>query len=395
VLTIPAKGSGGMGPVGFGTAVLALAVHNEQLVAGGMFTTAGGMVCNNIASWDGSSWQPLGSGMGPPGNVSTGPPDVSALIVYNGQLVAGGVFTTAGGVACSAVASWDGSSWHPLGSGMGTTGAYAASVTALTVFNGQLVAGGLFTTAGGTACNCIASWNGSNWQPLGTGMGSSSGGYPNVVALGVYNGELVAGGSFTTAGGVTCNGIASWNGSSWQPLASGMNDDVIALIVYNEQLVAGGFFTTAGGVTCNYIASWDGSSWHPLGGGMGGDQSQAASVYALSVSSGQLVAGGTFATAGGVACSHIATWNGSSWQPLGSGTDAQVSALSVYNGQLVAGGWFTKAEGVTCNYIAQFTKSGCGNHVGAANLGVAYALCCLGLAGMKWGRRTVRKQSER
>jgi peptidoglycan hydrolase-like amidase len=89
-------------------------------------------------------------------------------------------------------------------------------------------------------------------------------------ALTVYNGELIAGGEFTYAGGVTCNGIARWNGSQWQPLGTGMNGSLRcrALTVYNGELIAGGWFTTAGGVTCNYIARWNGSQWQPLGTGM-------------------------------------------------------------------------------------------------------------------------------
>jgi hypothetical protein len=61
-----------------------------------------------------------------------------------------------------------------------------------------------------------------------------------VFALTVYNGELIAGGGFTYAGGVTCNYIARWNGSQWQPLGTGMNNWVYALTVYNGELIAGG-----------------------------------------------------------------------------------------------------------------------------------------------------------
>jgi hypothetical protein len=180
-------------------------------------------------------------------------PYVSALTAYNGKLVAGGYFTAAGGMACSGIASWDGSSWEPLGNGVGG-GSYGSSpVSALTVYNGQLVAGGSFTTAGGVACNYVASWNGSSWQPLGSGMGGTS---PEVASLIVYNGQLVAGGYFTAAGGVACSCIASWDGSSWQPLGSGMNEGVGALIAYNGQLVAGGGFTTAGGLVSAGWARW-------------------------------------------------------------------------------------------------------------------------------------------
>jgi hypothetical protein len=72
----------------------------------------------------------------------------------------------------------------------------------------------------------------------------------------VYNGELIAGGDFTTAGGVAANNIARWNGNAWQPLGSGTNGGVNALIGYNGELIAGGWFTTAGGVDSAYWARW-------------------------------------------------------------------------------------------------------------------------------------------
>ena len=71
-----------------------------------------------------------------------------------------------------------------------------------------------------------------------------------VVALAVYGNKLIAGGGFTTAGGVSAHGIASWNGYSWSALGLGMNGSVYALAVYDNKLIAGGYFTTAGGREC-------------------------------------------------------------------------------------------------------------------------------------------------
>jgi len=279
-------------------------------------------------------WHPVGAGVNNP---------LYTLTVYSGELIAGGSFTTAGGLTCNYIARWNGSTWQPLGTGMNS------SVFALTVHNDELIAGGWLTTAGGVTCNYIARWNGSTWQPLGTGMNSS------VLALMVYNGELVAGGQFTTAGGATRNYIARWNGSTWQPLGSGMNAAVRALTVCNGELIAGGSFTTAGGVTCNYIARWNGSTWQPLGTGMSG--ASYWYVAALTVYNGDLIAGGYFTTAGGVTCNHIARWNGTQWQPLGTGMNGIVYALTVYNGDLIAGGAFTTAGGLTCNRIARWDGS--------------------------------------
>ena len=55
-------------------------------------------------------------------------------------------------------------------------------------------------------------------------------------------------GQFTAAGVVSAGRIASWDGTSWSALGSGMNSNVYALTVYNNQLIAGGIFITAGGV---------------------------------------------------------------------------------------------------------------------------------------------------
>ncbi|HEU4419518.1 MAG TPA: hypothetical protein VFT55_11310, partial [Planctomycetota bacterium] len=268
---------------------------NGDLVAGGVFTTAGGVSVNHIARWNGTSWSGLGSGMSGP---------VLALTTLpNGDLVAGGIFATAGGVSAYNIARWDGTSWSALGSGLGAGGAHF--VRALAVLpNGDLVAGGFFPTAGGVSASNIAHWNGTSWSALGSGISGTAPPSPSVIALtALPNGDLVAGGRFTTAGGVSANNIARWNGTSWSALGSGMT------------------------------VTW------PYGG---------ATVDALTtLPNGDLVAGGCFTTAGGVSADRIARWNGTSWSALSSGMNSYVSALTTLpNGDLVAGGNFTPAGGV-------------------------------------------------
>jgi hypothetical protein len=218
---------------GMGGDVSALAVSGGTLYAGGYFTTAGGSAANYIAKWNGSSWSPLGSGMNS---------EVSALAVSGSTLYAGGGFTTAGGTAANCVAQWNGSRWSALGSGMNNF------VTALAVSGGTLYAGGDFQTAGGSAATNIAQWSGSSWSALGSGIsGEGSDGFgPYIWALAVSGSTLYAGGDFSTAGGTAANSIAQWNGSSWSALGSGMNSRVDALAVSGSTLYAGGGFTTAG-----------------------------------------------------------------------------------------------------------------------------------------------------
>ncbi len=217
-------------------------------------------------------------------------------------------------------------SWSPI-NGFGW-------VYALTVYNGDLIAGGP---------SGIAKWNGATWSQLGTGVDGE------VDVLYVFNGKLYAGGRFLNAGGIPVSYIASWDGSVWADLEGGVNGYVTALTYYNNTLIAGGYFTSANG-PANYIASWNGSLWSPLGSGMGGAQGQ---VMALTVFS-DLYAAGYFTTAGGLPANRIAKWNGTSWSALGNGVNNVVYALTTYNGCLITGGLFSQAGGTYANGVARW-----------------------------------------
>jgi hypothetical protein len=337
---------------------LAICVYDGKLIAGGEFQIANCTFAENIASWDGSSWSSLGSGMND---------SVSVLVVYDNKLIAGGSFTTAGGDSAKRIASWDGSSWSSLGLGMN------GAVNALAVYDNKLIAGGVFDTAGGVGANCIASWDGSSWDSLGSGMGGEFYYNPCVFALAVYDNKLIAGGWFITAGGMSANYIASWDGSLWSALGSEMLGYVYTLAVYNNKLIAGGYFFTAGGVGANCIASWDGYSWDALGLGMEWDTFDPPCVYALAVYDNKLIAGGWFTAAGGASTNRIASWDGTSWSPLGSGMNYDVYALAVYDNKLIAGGYFGTAGGAGASGIASWNASSW-SALGSGMYGYVYAL---------------------
>ena len=132
--------------------------HPDQTVRWRLFTNAGGIAANNIAKWDGSSWSSLGLGVNS---------WINALTVFDDGsssgpgLYAGGSFTNAGGIAANNIAKWDGSSWSPLGSGIGGLFAEVYSLAAFDdVQEGSpaLYAGGYFETAGGSYASNIARW---------------------------------------------------------------------------------------------------------------------------------------------------------------------------------------------------------------------------------------------
>jgi hypothetical protein len=65
--------------------------------------------------------------------------------------------------------------------------------------------------------------------------------------------NLYAGGSYTSI----ANRIATWNGTSWSALGSGMDDTIRSLVMSDsESLYAGGAFTLAGGGIANRVARW-------------------------------------------------------------------------------------------------------------------------------------------
>ncbi|HEX6812641.1 MAG TPA: hypothetical protein VF384_13525, partial [Planctomycetota bacterium] len=281
-------------------------------------------------------------------------------------LVVGGEFTIAGTAVARGIAAYDPvtGAWSALGSGIDIR------VLALTSLpNGDLVAGGPFTTAGGVSASNIARWSGTSWSALGSGMNNY------VYALTTLpNGDVVAGGQFTTAGGVSANYIARWNGTSWSALGSGMNGFVYALTTLpNGDLLAGGAFTTAGGVSANRVARWNGTSWSPLGSGI---SAVPASVLAMAVlPNGDVVAGGYFTTAGGAGGNYIARWNGTNWSALGSGMNNQVLALTTLpNGYLVAGGVFTVVNGAISMCLARLTTT-------CPATAVSYGAGCTGSGG--------------
>lgn len=221
--------------------VHAITVHDGDLIIGGDFTRVGDVPANNIARWDGTHWHPLGPGFNE---------IVYALGSYNGQLVAG----RDGGVAW-----WDGATWS---SGLRVFG----TVRAVAEYNGELViAGDMQAVLNGTVSTGAARWNGSTWLPLNVG------GW--VWALTVYNGELIAGGLFGAAGGVPAGSIARWNGSRWASLAAAnaLNGEVHALAEFEGALLVGGSFSAAAGIPSGLVAQWNAGgsgAWSSVGGGL-------------------------------------------------------------------------------------------------------------------------------
>ena len=287
---------------------LAVAVvgGTTDLYAAGKFTAAGGVIANHIARWNGSVWSGLAAGLND---------RVESLTNYNHTLFAGGAFTGSGATALQHIARWDGAAWLPLQGG--TNG----DVQALTVFDDgagpAVYAGGAFTTAGGVPAAHIARWRNSSWTTLDVGFNGP------VLAFATYDdgtgAALYAAGHFSLSGTLAVSNIARWTGFGWAPLGPGVNDEVDSLTVFDPdgpgpgrpRLLAGGRFTPAVGQYGKYTAQWDGTSWSPLGTGV--DDGSVLAMTTLDVDGPgpqlpSLFLGGDFFNVGGASSPHIAQY---------------------------------------------------------------------------------------
>jgi len=306
---------------------------------------------------------------------------IQAIAVHpiTGEIYLGGQFADLGGIANA-----DGiAKYNPVTgvySALGTGVAGGASVTCIAIDSaGNVYAGGTFTTIGGVAANRIAKWNGVVWAALGTGMNDTVW----CLAVGVNGTTIYAGGDFTTVNGVTVRRFGIWSGTAWStsdyygsatltdtintiavakdgnvyiggnftariqrilPTVDDMgilvapNTEVKAMVVGDDGAVYfGGGFTTVNGITANYIAVWNGTGVFALGNGLNG------SVNTLAIDFfGNLWVGGAFSSSGSIIFNApLATWNGSTWLPVGIAWPAPYYAYSIgvtgYNEVYVGG----------------------------------------------------------
>ena len=213
----------------FNGAVNDIAEWNGGLAAVGNFTQVGGQPCAGIAVWDGESWAPYGPTT-PTGNRRS-------VVEYNGLLVMDGM----------AVSSpW----WVPMGAGLTFT-----TFTSMVVHNGELYASGGYDSSLGS-CVFKLTQATSPWRWLAVGNLGWNGTNSAARDLQVYNGKLVAVGTFPAPTQGQTPNIAEWNGTSWSSMGT------VAFPNPPQYLgVAEGQLFVSGSSFSGYLLSYDGSTW--------------------------------------------------------------------------------------------------------------------------------------
>ena len=205
----------------------ALLSTSSGLVVGGKFNSVGNppILANNVARWNPSGWSLLGGLNGP----------VFTLAMHNNNIVAGGRFGNSPG-GLNNVGVFNGSFWDKLGLGgaVNITLVPANSgdgVHAIESFGNNLIVAGQFNNAIPVVPNTknIAKWDGVSWSGLGTGVNTGFGIYD----LHTVNNELLAGGKFSQIGSQNIDLLAKWNGNAWSGLGHPSIGIVRAIMQYS------------------------------------------------------------------------------------------------------------------------------------------------------------------
>ena len=388
--TIPTADSSwatGFHLVGINGVVHSLALDTGQnFYVGGAFTIAGYTTPNNIAYWNGSYWQPLGSGLnGPVYHLAVG---------QNGFVFASGAFTMTGNIPVNHIAGWDGQQWLPLGSGVDLTNTILETDEA-----GFLYAAGDFTTIGDVPAQHIAQWDGNTWAALGSGIDGTVADVKSDDAGNVY-----VGGEFGLAGGMPIQNIARWDGFDWFAVGDEINQPVRAIVPWggdrlyadtelflyewtgthwtkyehphfnplvklplagNQKgdLYAIGTFSEGGGppgppYLADRVIRWRGTYWDMVGAEISLD-----SVKAMIVDEQNIVTiGGQISFVGTTPVNNVAQgWGGVNLWGLGggSGLNYPVNGMTLdHQGNVYVGGWFTAAGDVPAKALARWNGGG-------------------------------------
>lgn len=202
-----------------GTVSELLRLGNGDLIAAGEFTIAGGTYATRVARWNGTSYAPMGPGVN--GTIST-------AIEFGGDIYLGGTFNS----GASDLARWTGSAWV-------YTAAFAsktAYVSDLHVHAGVLHAAGSMTGFTGTSYG-VKRLNNGNWENVGQELNGE------IKAMESVGPFLLCGGSFTGnyfSQDTTVLHVARLDSGSWVQLGDGLNGNVRDLLVHEDQLYAAG-----------------------------------------------------------------------------------------------------------------------------------------------------------
>lgn len=360
-------------------AITAFATGLEgELYFGGKFNGVAGVVASNIVKWDQAGWHPVGKGVNIITDLALTTVVTDLQVAQDGTLYAVGSFDKSGDIANPGIVRWNGEQWLPVFD-------FPWSVIHVLRFgpDGTLYAAGYDNNNDAI----VARLDGDAWYELKGKFYQKedlyliSGKFHDLA----FNGTTVyIAGEFNFIQGSDGDttqawGVAQWTGNRWEPLGEGIrsvNDDfpnidfysvARSLILSGNSLLVGGEFNRAGQREVSSLAAWNiqTEQWSNLGGGIADiEEPSGKTVNDLAMIGNELYVVGAFDHVGDVPAQNIAMWDGTKWNPLGSGIEIQRSGASTNaslvadrNGNLfVVSDYLSMAGGKDVRYVAQWTK---------------------------------------
>jgi hypothetical protein len=269
----------------------------------------------------------------------------------NNILYTGGSFSMAGNIPSNCVARWNGFDWDSLNNNL------AGATRSISKFNNDLYIGGGFSSFD----TSLGQWQvfsglikldsiNHKWIAPDSNLNG------NVFGILNYNNSLYIEGNFDSAGGIYSSKIARYDGTNFYsfPTLDGTGGGwaITDAINYNGDLYVGGNFDSQIASNMKDVAKWNGSQWLSVGNGLSG---QLTWINDFAIYQGKLIIAGFFNTSSGDPGNGVAAWDGFAWSQLDNGVlPGQVFSLKVYNGELWAGGAISSASGTAVSYLAKW-----------------------------------------
>lgn len=279
-------------------------------------------------------------------------------------LYIGGNFKFYDTVMYNGCGSWNGTEMNQLGCGLGGCSSVSCGgVYQFELFNNELYALYFEDSVGCSNIHHIAKWTGLSWIDLNQEFFYNSNPIRPNSMLNLDSVLLVSGG-YDSIRNFSAQGNAYYNGTSWSaPLLCSFfvkQDLLISPVVkYHDTLFAQNLMRDTLG---NYqiFSKWNGSCWEKLNGVFSNFN---GSIKKMIVFNDELYVAGNFSTLNDPLApgKSIARWNGMRWDDLNGGLlnsnlnyPATVNDLSIYNNELYVVGDFQKAGNLNASNIAKW-----------------------------------------
>ncbi len=296
-----------------------------------------------------------------------------SVCTFQGDLVVGGNFDSAGSIRASAAARWDGNHWQSMSEACNSNG-YEHPVSYYDGFDN-------LTTDGETLIGNYMHWYNYNqhptlsiWDPVESLWDYSLEGMEGVA---IWNGEifgfadsgvhvlqdgawesigscdgsvwnmealpdgLVVAGFFAEMEGVAAGGLARWDGASWSAIGTALPGPGRAVCQFQGQTTV-----AYGNGYGSFVAAWNGTDWVSMGGMLLGN------INYLEPYGDQLYAGGSVNFYDDESRGNLAYWDGQSWSMYGNGLNGEVKGMEVLDGKLFLVGDFTEAGNIASSGVA-------------------------------------------